>query len=403
MMATGPKPTPRSSQTPMARYISTPTRNACEAESSSSTATTSRGRATGSRTFTAPAYGYSGFACDNHGSHGNHAFHRPARRGHPQRPARRRHRRPRRPRQDHAGRRDAAPVGRLPGRPGGRRSRSWTRWTSSAREGITILAKQTGIDYGGVRLNIVDTPGHADFGGEVERSLLMVDSVLLLVDAAEGPLPQTRYVLSKAMERRLPVVVAINKIDRSGRPAGGGRGPGLRAVHGPRRDEHQIEFPIVYTNARPGTATLDLAHPAPTCARCWTCCVEHTPAPTTRPTTRCSCWSPTCAPTTTWAAWPSVASATAASAWASASPSCARRRSPPTARSSPGASSASTGTVTSLTHCQGHRARRDRGGRPGRHRGGRRPARRHHRRHHHRPGRPASAAAPRPWTSPPCA
>ena len=82
-------------------------------------------------------------------------------------------------------------------------------------KGITILAKQTTIDVDGVRLNIVDTPGHADFGGEVERSLLMVDSVLLLVDAAEGPLPQTRYVLQKAMARRLPVVVALNKIDRS--------------------------------------------------------------------------------------------------------------------------------------------------------------------------------------------
>src|SRR4026209_868259 len=81
-------------------------------------------------------------------------------------------------------------------------------------KGITILAKQTTVDYGGTRLNIVDTPGHADFGGEVERSLLMVDSVLLLVDAAEGPLPQTRYVLQKAVARQLPVVVAINKIDR---------------------------------------------------------------------------------------------------------------------------------------------------------------------------------------------
>ena len=77
-------------------------------------------------------------------------------------------------------------------------------------KGITILAKQTTVDHDGTRLNIVDTPGHADFGGEVERSLLMVDSVLLLVDAAEGPLPQTRYVLQKAMARHLPVVVAIN-------------------------------------------------------------------------------------------------------------------------------------------------------------------------------------------------
>ncbi len=86
-------------------------------------------------------------------------------------------------------------------------------------KGITILAKQTTVDYDGVRLNIVDTPGHADFGGEVERTLLMVDAILLLVDAAEGPLPQTRYVLQKAMARHLPVVVALNKIDRSRRPA----------------------------------------------------------------------------------------------------------------------------------------------------------------------------------------
>src|SRR4051812_20770006 len=128
-------------------------------------------------------------------------------------------------------------------------------------KGITILAKQTTIDHDGVRLNIVDTPGHADFGGEVERSLLMVDSVLLLVDAAEGPLPQTRYVLQKAMARRLPVVVAINKIDRSD-----ARAPEvLDAVYelfmDLGADEHQIEFPVVYTNAKLGTATLDLATP----------------------------------------------------------------------------------------------------------------------------------------------
>ena len=90
-------------------------------------------------------------------------------------------------------------------------------------KGITILAKQTTVDYAGIRLNIVDTPGHADFGGEVERSLLMVDSVLLLVDAAEGPLPQTRYVLQKAMARHLPVVVAHQQDRPRRRPAGRGR------------------------------------------------------------------------------------------------------------------------------------------------------------------------------------
>ena len=128
-------------------------------------------------------------------------------------------------------------------------------------KGITILAKQTTVDHDGVRLNIVDTPGHADFGGEVERSLLMVDSVLLLVDAAEGPLPQTRYVLQKAMARRLPVVVALNKIDRSdARPA-----EVLDAVYelfiNLGADDDQIDFPVVYTNAKLGTATPDLAQP----------------------------------------------------------------------------------------------------------------------------------------------
>ncbi|MDQ3880839.1 MAG: translational GTPase TypA [Chloroflexota bacterium] len=128
-------------------------------------------------------------------------------------------------------------------------------------KGITILAKQTAIEVGDVRVNIVDTPGHADFGGEVERGLLLVDSILLLVDAAEGPLPQTRYVLAKAMERGLPVVVAINKIDRSdARPA-----EVLDAVYDLfidlGADERQIEFPVLYTNAKAGTATRDLATP----------------------------------------------------------------------------------------------------------------------------------------------
>src|SRR6187455_41533 len=128
-------------------------------------------------------------------------------------------------------------------------------------KGITILAKQTTVDHAGTRLNIVDTPGHADFGGEVERSLLMVDSVLLLVDAAEGPLPQTRYVLQKAMARHLPVVVAINKIDRSdARPA-----EVVDQVYELFMDlganDKQIEFPVVYTNAKACTATLDEASP----------------------------------------------------------------------------------------------------------------------------------------------
>src|SRR3712207_9205134 len=87
-------------------------------------------------------------------------------------------------------------------------------YTTLFRSGITILAKNTAIRYGEVKLNIVDTPGHADFGGEVERGLTMVDGVLLLVDASEGPLPQTRFVLRKALEARLPVIVVVNKVDR---------------------------------------------------------------------------------------------------------------------------------------------------------------------------------------------
>jgi GTP-binding protein len=147
-------------------------------------------------------------------------------------------------------------------------------------KGITILAKQTTVDHGHVRLNIVDTPGHADFGGEVERSLLMVDSVLLLVDAAEGPLPQTRYVLQKAMARHLPVVVALNKIDRSdARPT-----EVLDEVYelfmDLGADEHQIEFPVVYTNAKAGTATRSLDTPGTDLRPLLDLLVEVTPPPT---------------------------------------------------------------------------------------------------------------------------
>jgi GTP-binding protein len=125
--------------------------------------------------------------------------------------------------------------------------------------GITILAKNTTVTWEGIRINIVDTPGHADFGGEVERTLAMVDGVLLLVDASEGPLPQTRFVLAKALEAGLPPVVCLNKIDRAdARPAAV-----LDEIYDLFIDlgasEQQLEFPIVYTNARAGTATPDLA------------------------------------------------------------------------------------------------------------------------------------------------
>ena len=123
-------------------------------------------------------------------------------------------------------------------------------------KGITILAKNTAVSYRGVKLNIVDTPGHADFGGEVERGLTMVDGVLLLVDASEGPLPQTRFVLRKALEARLPVILVVNKVDRPD-----ARIPDVvDAVYelflDLDADEAQIEFPIVYCNARAGRASL---------------------------------------------------------------------------------------------------------------------------------------------------
>jgi GTP-binding protein len=124
-------------------------------------------------------------------------------------------------------------------------------------KGITILAKNTAIRHGGVKLNIVDTPGHADFGGEVERGLTMVDGALLLVDASEGPLPQTRFVLRKALEAKLPVILVVNKVDR----------PDARIAEVVEEvyelfieldaDSEQIDFPIVYTNARAGWASLE--------------------------------------------------------------------------------------------------------------------------------------------------
>ena len=125
-------------------------------------------------------------------------------------------------------------------------------------KGITIMAKNTAITYRDVRINIVDTPGHADFGSEVERTLTLVDGVLLLVDAAEGPLPQTRFVLNKALEAGLPPIVVINKIDRSdARPV-----EVLDEIYDLFIDldaaEDQLEFPVLYTNARTGTATADL-------------------------------------------------------------------------------------------------------------------------------------------------
>ncbi len=128
-------------------------------------------------------------------------------------------------------------------------------------KGITILAKNTAVRHGGTKINIIDTPGHADFGGEVERGLTMVDGVLLLVDASEGPLPQTRFVLRKALELHLPVILVVNKIDRPDARIAEVVDEVYALFLDLDADEKQIEFPIVYCNARAGQATLDPEHP----------------------------------------------------------------------------------------------------------------------------------------------
>jgi GTP-binding protein len=145
--------------------------------------------------------------------------------------------------------------------------------------GITILAKNTAIRYGDYLINIADTPGHADFGGEVERTLSMVDGVMLLVDASEGPLPQTRFVLRKALERRLPPIVVINKIDRADARVQ----DVLNEVYDLFIDldatEEQLEFPVLYAVARDGLATTDMAIPGRDLRPLFDAVIEHIPPP----------------------------------------------------------------------------------------------------------------------------
>ena len=123
--------------------------------------------------------------------------------------------------------------------------------------GITIMAKNTAVTYQGYKLNIVDTPGHADFGGEVERIVQMVDGVLLLVDASEGPMPQTRFVLRKALEAGLAPIVVINKIDRPNARPAAVLDEVLDLFIDLGASSAQLDFPVVYTNAKAGTANLD--------------------------------------------------------------------------------------------------------------------------------------------------
>ncbi len=149
--------------------------------------------------------------------------------------------------------------------------------------GITILAKNTAIHYGDTKINIVDTPGHSDFGGEVERALKMVDGVMLLVDASEGPLPQTRYVLRKALEQKLPTVVVINKIDRpDARPA-----EVLNELYDLFIDldatDDQLEFPVLYASARAGYARTRADGDEPNLRALFEALVAHIPAPSGDP------------------------------------------------------------------------------------------------------------------------
>src|SRR5215217_7679270 len=146
-------------------------------------------------------------------------------------------------------------------------------------KGITILAKNTAVRYGGVKLNIVDTPGHADFGGEVERGLTMVDGVLLLVDASEGPLPQTRFVLRKALESRLPVILVVNKVDRPDARIAEVVDEVYELFIDLDAREDQIEFPIVYTNARAGWASMTEGEEGTDLTPLMDLLVEHIPAP----------------------------------------------------------------------------------------------------------------------------
>jgi GTP-binding protein len=150
-------------------------------------------------------------------------------------------------------------------------------------KGITILAKNTAVRHSGVKLNIVDTPGHADFGGEVERALAMVDGVLLLVDASEGPLPQTRFVLRKALERHLPVVLVVNKVDRPDSRIKEVVDEVYELFLDLDAGEVQIEFPIVYCNARAGRASFDPADVGTDLEPLFEAIFDHIPPPSFDP------------------------------------------------------------------------------------------------------------------------
>ncbi|MBQ8093686.1 MAG: translational GTPase TypA [Clostridia bacterium] len=145
--------------------------------------------------------------------------------------------------------------------------------------GITILSKNTSVYYGDVKINVVDTPGHADFGGEVERVLKMVDGVLLLIDSFEGPMPQTRFVLQHALALNLPVIVVINKVDRPDARCDEVVSETIDLMIDLDADESQLDTPIVYASARTGTATLDLSEPGTDLRPLFDTILKYIPAP----------------------------------------------------------------------------------------------------------------------------
>lgn len=145
--------------------------------------------------------------------------------------------------------------------------------------GITILAKTTGVRYNGTKINIVDTPGHSDFGGEVERALKIVDGVMLLVDASEGPLPQTRYVLMKALEAKLPPILVINKIDRPDARVQEVLNEVYDLFIDLDADEDQLDFPVVYTNGKAGIAKMDMSEDSNTLRPLFETILQHIPSP----------------------------------------------------------------------------------------------------------------------------
>ena len=150
-------------------------------------------------------------------------------------------------------------------------------------KGITILAKNTAVTRDDVTINVVDTPGHADFGGEVERALAMVDGACLLVDASEGPLPQTRFVLRKTLEKRLPLIIVVNKIDRPDARISAVVDEVFDLLIDLGADDDQIDIPVLYTNAKDGTATTDPDVPGTDLEPLFESLLEHIPAPTHDP------------------------------------------------------------------------------------------------------------------------